>query len=417
MNFKRLTPITILVAVALSIVDVFSPVNAASNKEQVTNQAAQRSAAQGSSWMQAFPARHVPFMHRPYYGKRTILQRTVSYVDHDKPWYVNDGVFVRFDGTRWTHAGIRSCRAGVNCYDGHNGYDLNLWFEPVLSTAAGTVIRAGWYNPLNHEGGLGLWTMIDHHNGYGTAYGHLSALIVHVGDHVGVQWQIGTSGTSGSSRGPHLHMTTYYLPSWSATDPFGWTGHYRDPNVVPDHYLWVNHPAAKANVPNLSAHGSAIYPGATLVDDGGKGWSSKGNWHRSRSSSDIRGDLRWTWTSAGSSTASATWQATLPTDGYYEVGAFVDDNHASSGWATYTIYNSLYPAHNTKKKHIVYVDQEHVGSFQGPYGWVNTGPQWISLGTYYFQRSTPARVVLSNATGERGLQLAADGVEFAPVSV
>src|ERR1700674_3856524 len=87
-----------------------------------------------------------PFMHRPYYGSQTIPQRTTSFVDHDKPWYVNDGIFVRYDGARWTNVSIGSCTGGVNCYDGHNGYDLNLWYEPVLSVAAGTVIRAGWYN-------------------------------------------------------------------------------------------------------------------------------------------------------------------------------------------------------------------------------------------------------------------------------
>src|SRR5882672_2432901 len=67
-----------------------------------------------------------PFMHRPYYGNKTILQRTVSFVDHDKPWYVRDRLFVRYDGSRWSGAAISACSGGVNCYDGHNGYDMNL---------------------------------------------------------------------------------------------------------------------------------------------------------------------------------------------------------------------------------------------------------------------------------------------------
>lgn len=92
-----------------------------------------------------------PFMHRPYYGSQTILQRTTSFIDHDRPWYDNDGTFVRYDGTKWTNVAIGSCIGGVDCYDGHNGYDLNLRFEPVLSAAAGTVIRAGWYNPYDHQ--------------------------------------------------------------------------------------------------------------------------------------------------------------------------------------------------------------------------------------------------------------------------
>ncbi len=357
-----------------------------------------------------------PFMHRPYYGNLTISQRTTSFVDHDKPWYVNDGIFVRYDGAKWTNVAIGSCTGGVNCYDGHNGYDLNLRFEPVLSVAAGTVIRAGWYDPYNHQSALGLWAAVDHGNGYVTAYGHLSALMVYNGEKVSTQWQLGTSGTTGSSTGPHLHMATYYLPNWSATDPFGWTGSYPDPNVVPDHYLWVDNPGTGYTVPDLSGNGSAVYPGATLVDDGSTGWSSTGSWIRDTASTDINGALHYTATSSGSATATATWQPQLPGDGYYEVGTFVNDNHASSSWAPYTVYSGDANNAGTIVSHNIIVDESHIGSFQGPYGWENTGPQWVSLGTYYFRAGQPDRVVLSNATGENGLQISADAVEFVPVS-
>lgn len=357
-----------------------------------------------------------PFMHRPFYGSRTVGQRTTSFVDHDKPWYVNDGIFVRYDGAKWTNVAIGSCTGGVNCYDGHNGYDLNLWYEPVLSVAAGTVIRAGWYDPLNHMSALGLWAAVDHGNGYYTAYGHLSALTVSVGEQVGVQWQLGTSGTSGSSTGPHLHMATYYAPNWQATDPFGWTGNYPDPNVVPDNYLWVDTPGTTNTIPDLSGNGSAVYPGATLVDDGGAGWSSTGNWNTTTAGTDIRGGLHWTPTTSGATTATATWQPQIPADGYYEVGVYVDDNHASSSWVPYTV-SSVDPNNpNNMVSHVVYVDETHIGSFQGPFGWENTGPQWISLGTYYFRASMPGRVSLSNATGENGPMLSADGMEFVPAS-
>ncbi len=364
----------------------------------------------------------VPFMHRPYYGSRTISSRTTSFVDHDKPWYVNDGIFVRYDGAKWTNVAIGSCVGGVNCYDGHNGYDLNLWYEPVLSVAAGTVIRAGWYYPTNHQASLGLWAAIDHHNGYVTAYGHLSALTMYYGEQVGVQWQVGTSGTSGSSTGPHLHMATYYYgnpgyPDWSATDPFGWTGSYPDPNVVPDNYLWVDNPGTTVTVPDLSATGSAVYPGATLVDDGGQGWSSTGAWSAASASTDIGGKLHYTATTAGSATATATWQPSLPADGYYEVGVYVDDNHASSSWVPYTVYSVDPNNPSAIVSQMVYVDETHIGSFQGPFGWENTGAQWIGLGTYYFRASMPGRVMVNNATGENGPQLSADGMEFVPTSI
>jgi len=358
-----------------------------------------------------------PFLYRPYYGSQTISQRTTSFFDHDKPWYDSDGIFVRYDGARWTtNDSITTCTGGVNCYDGHDGYDLNLRFEPVLSAAAGTVIRAGWYDPVNHNSAFGLWAAVDHGNGYVTVYGHLSALEVSYGEQVGTQWPIGTSGTTGSSTGPHLHFGTYYLPQWYATDPFGWTGNYPDPNIVPDYYLWVSNPGSSYSAPDLSGNGSAVYPGATMVDDGTGGWSSTGSWSTATSSTDINGNLHYTATASGSATATATWQPRLPSSGYYEVGVFVDDNHASSSWAPYTVY-SADPNHpNNQVSHTVYVDESHVGTFQGPYGWESTGPQWIGLGVYYFNTTQSDRVALSNATGENGLQISADGMEFAPVS-
>ena len=126
--------------------------------------------------------------------------------------------------------------------------------------------------------------------------------------------------------------------------------------------------------------------------------------------------LHYTGTSSGSATATATWQPRLPGDGYYEVGVFVNDNHASSSWAPYTVYSSDPNNANAVLTHNVYVDESHIGSFEGPFGWENTGPQWVSLGTYYFRAAQTGHVVLSNATGENGLQISADGMEFALVT-
>src|SRR5947209_17669947 len=179
---------------AFGVVFNVTPVAFAQNKPM------HKSVVQSTTLTSAYTT-PTPFMYRPYYGSQTVAQRTTSFVDHDQPWYANDGIFVRYDGAKWTNASIGSCTPGVNCYDGHNGYDLNLRYESVLSAAAGTVVRAGWYDPSNHQSSLGLWAAVDHGNGYLTAYGHMSALTVAVGDKIGVQWQVGTSGTTGSSTG------------------------------------------------------------------------------------------------------------------------------------------------------------------------------------------------------------------------
>ncbi len=358
-----------------------------------------------------------PFMHRPYYGSRTILQRTISYFDHDDPWYDDDGTFVRYDGATWRNytATVYNCSAGVSCYDGHNGYDLNLWFEPVLSVAAGRVIRANWYDAFDHSSSFGLWVAIDHGNGMVSAYGHLSSIQVAVGDTVGSQWQIGTSGTTGASTGPHLHLSVYYLPNWQPTDPFGWTGGFRDPNVVQDSYLWVNNPATSFTIPDLSTNGNAVYAGAALVDDSMVAWHGTGAWHRDTYQTDIRGNLHWAWTVSGAATAAATWRPTLSSSGYYEVGVYIPEVDATSGWIPYTITSTSPSNHAALVHHTVYVDGLHIGTFTNSYGRVVTGPQWVGLGTYYFNAGTSGNVVISNATGESGLQVAADGMEFVPV--
>ena len=358
----------------------------------------------------------VPFMHRPFYGSQTVTQRTVSYFDHDRPDYTHDGIFVRYDGKKWLNTPIGGCVAGENCYDGHNGYDLNLYYEPVLSAAAGTVTRAGWYNPLNHNDSLGMWVAIDHGNGYTTAYGHLSAIAVGVGAKVGIQQRIATSGTTGASTGPHLHMATYYLPYWRATDPFGWTGNYADPSPVPNHYLWVDQPGSNSTVPVLSGKGNKVYAGATLVNDGGAGFSSTGTWQKSLGATNVKGDMHWTMTTGGQATASAKWQTKLSESGNYEVGFFVDDNNASSSWVPVEV-QSTDPTHpGSVVRHLVRVDESHIGTFQGPFGTVSTGAQWVSLGTFYFRKGENAQVTVNNATGENGQQLGIDGVEFAPVN-
>lgn len=70
---------------------------------------------------------------------------------------------------------------------------------PILSTGAGTVIRAGW------NGGYGRMVEIDHGGGLTTRYAHMSRLRVSEGQTVETGTVIGEAGSSGRSTGPHLH--------------------------------------------------------------------------------------------------------------------------------------------------------------------------------------------------------------------
>lgn len=70
---------------------------------------------------------------------------------------------------------------------------------PVMSAGDGTVIRAG------RAGGYGNLIEVRHRNGISTRYGHLSRILVHVGERVHQGEVIGKVGQTGLATGPHLH--------------------------------------------------------------------------------------------------------------------------------------------------------------------------------------------------------------------
>ena len=83
----------------------------------------------------------------------------------------------------------------------HPGIDLaGAYGTPIYATADGTVIRAGW-----NSGGYGNLVELDHGRGISTRYGHMSAILVHEGEHVTRGEQIGRMGSTGRSTGNHLH--------------------------------------------------------------------------------------------------------------------------------------------------------------------------------------------------------------------
>jgi murein DD-endopeptidase MepM/ murein hydrolase activator NlpD len=82
----------------------------------------------------------------------------------------------------------------------HRGLDVaNLVGTPVVSTADGQVCFAGW------KSGFGRFLEIDHGYGYVTRYGHLSSIMVRVGDRVFRGQTVARVGSSGAATGPHVH--------------------------------------------------------------------------------------------------------------------------------------------------------------------------------------------------------------------
>jgi len=86
----------------------------------------------------------------------------------------------------------------------HRGVDIaNRFGAPVLAASHGIVTFAGKMK------GFGNMIDIDHGYGYVTRYGHMSSIVVHVGDEVADDQLIGRIGSKGRSTGPHLHYEVH----------------------------------------------------------------------------------------------------------------------------------------------------------------------------------------------------------------
>lgn len=90
-------------------------------------------------------------------------------------------------------------KAGASTY--HQGIDIAVSSgTSVEATRGGTVTAAGW------QSGYGYVVYIDHGGGISSRYGHLSRILVHVGQTVSQGEVIARSGNTGNSTGPHLHF-------------------------------------------------------------------------------------------------------------------------------------------------------------------------------------------------------------------
>jgi murein DD-endopeptidase MepM/ murein hydrolase activator NlpD len=82
----------------------------------------------------------------------------------------------------------------------HEGLDVATALgQAVQAPSDGTVVFKGW------EGGYGNVLVIDHGYGVRTRYGHLSQILVGLGERVRRGARIASVGSTGKSTGPHLH--------------------------------------------------------------------------------------------------------------------------------------------------------------------------------------------------------------------
>lgn len=108
-------------------------------------------------------------------------------------WPLSGGRISSYFGRR------KSPTAGASSY--HKGIDIATpTGSSVYASSGGVVTSAGW------NGGYGYAVVIRHPDGHSTRYGHLSKILVSVGQSVSQGQTIARSGSTGVSTGPHLHF-------------------------------------------------------------------------------------------------------------------------------------------------------------------------------------------------------------------
>lgn len=97
--------------------------------------------------------------------------------------------------------GSLSSRYGTRWNRKHNGIDIaGSYNSPIKAADGGVITYAGWMD------GYGNYIVINHENGYQTAYGHCASLSKKVGDRVAKGDVIAKMGNTGRSTGTHLHF-------------------------------------------------------------------------------------------------------------------------------------------------------------------------------------------------------------------
>ncbi|MER6271846.1 M23 family metallopeptidase [Streptomyces sp900105755] len=97
----------------------------------------------------------------------------------------------------------------------HTGIDFHAASGTVVhAVGTGTVVSTGWGGAYGNE------IVIKMADGMYTQYGHLSSIGVSVGQQVTPGQQIGLSGATGNTTGPHLHFEARTTPEYgSDVDP------------------------------------------------------------------------------------------------------------------------------------------------------------------------------------------------------
>lgn len=122
---------------------------------------------------------------------------------------INIKLFDQFFGTNWNlplETTKITSEFGFRRYRWHHGTDLKLnTGDPVFSTFDG-IVRIRSYD----RNGYGYYVVVRHKNGLETLYGHMSKILVEIGQEIKSGETLGLGGSTGRSSGPHLHYEIRY---------------------------------------------------------------------------------------------------------------------------------------------------------------------------------------------------------------
>ena len=161
---------------------------------------------------------------RPFLGDFHLA----NHFDHDLPFQGTDN-----NGFELTWWGEQT--RGI---DGHNGYDWDMPEGiPLLAVAEGTVVQALQIPAGSCPTGSKIVEVkhaLPNGESVSSMYRHMSRIDVTVGQQVQTGQQVGLSGNTGCSTGPHLHFSVWRHTSTNngqptRIDPYGWEGPGSDP--------------------------------------------------------------------------------------------------------------------------------------------------------------------------------------------
>ncbi|MCE1252780.1 MAG: peptidoglycan DD-metalloendopeptidase family protein [Anaerolineae bacterium] len=305
-----------------------------------------------------------PFLQLPFTQPSEDFLKVNSFFDHATPSVFDDSM-LRFDGKSIGTASFNTCKLGVNCYGGHNGIDYSTGAgRAVLAAASGKVVYK-YFNKDADQGYVDSGLLIDHGNGYITAYWHMDPISVNLGDQINAGQMVGLSGNVGKSSGAHLHFGLRITDGSKSVDPYGWW----NPNVTDtwgdSKWMWAGDLVAD----NGEAQMQLFFRDYWNRDSAGFGGSSY-------------------YTGAMSSEAKSTnwgiWGAYLSAAGQYNVYAYWPKNSDNATGVTYRVFNKN--GYND-----VVVNQ------------ASAGDQWFTLGTFDFNQGSSAVILtdLNNGSGKR----------------